>query len=114
MYRLAALAGLVPSGVVTATFTLPALAAAGAVAVTWVAELTVNPAAGTVPKYTAVAPVNLAPVIVTRVPPACGPLAGLIAVTARAVGLAGGTTAAATAVAPPSKAMVAVTVPAGC
>src|SRR5579862_1886785 len=96
-----------PPGVVTVTFTVPALAAAGAVAVIWVAEFTVNAAAGTVPKSTAVAPASPVPVIFTLVPPACGPLAGLIPVTA---GAASGTSAAATANGAPPAWMVAVMV----
>ena len=39
--------------------------------------VTVNEVAGTVPKLTAVAPVNPDPVMVTVVPPATGPAAGL-------------------------------------
>ena len=94
----------------TVTFTVPALTAAGAAAVTRVAGLTVNPVAGRVPKCTAVAPVNRLPVMVTLVPPACGPLAGLMAVTVGAVGGAPvGTTAVATATAPPSTGMAVLT-----
>ena len=54
---------------------------AGDVAVIWVAELTVNPVAGVAPKFTAVAPVRLVPVIVTDVPPVVGPAVGEIDVT---------------------------------
>ena len=50
-------------------------------AVIVVALTTVTPVAGVVPKSTAVAPVKPVPVIVTRVPPAAGPLFGLIPVT---------------------------------
>ena len=46
-----------------------------------VALTTVIPAAATPPMVTAVAPVKLVPLIVTPVPPAIGPLTGLIAVT---------------------------------
>ncbi len=46
-------------------------------AVIWVAESTVNEVAAVAPKVTAVAPVKPVPVIVTEVPPACGPLFGL-------------------------------------
>jgi hypothetical protein len=46
-----------------------------------VALLTVNDAAGVEPNATAVAPVRLAPVIVTVVPPAVGPPAGLTELT---------------------------------
>jgi hypothetical protein len=62
-------------GVVTVMSTVPV--PAGEVAVIWVAELTVNEVAGVLPKLTAVAPVNRAPVIVTDVPPAAGPDEGL-------------------------------------
>ena len=110
MYWLAVLAALLPCGVVTVTCTVPALAAGGAVAVTWVAEFTVNLVAATAPKCTAFAPVNLVPVIVTLVPPACGPLAGLIPVTAGGGGAAAGTSVAATANGPQPTGMVAVTV----
>jgi hypothetical protein len=64
--------------VVTVTSTVPL--PAGEVAEIEVAELTVK-AAGTVPKFTAVAPVKFVPVIVTLVPPAAGPLFGEIDVT---------------------------------
>src|SRR5665213_818201 len=53
---------------------------AGAVAVTWVSDTTVNVVAGIEPNVTAVAPVKPEPVTVTLVPPAMGPLVGLIAV----------------------------------
>ena len=42
----------------------------------WVSESTVNELAAVAPKATAVAPVKPVPVIVTVVPPACGPLSG--------------------------------------
>jgi hypothetical protein len=71
---------LVPPEVVTVTSTVPA-APAGAVAVIWVALLTVKPVAAFAPKLTAVAPVNPVPLIVTLVPPAVGPDAGLTPVT---------------------------------
>ena len=54
---------------------------AGDVAVICVSELTVRVAA-VAPKLTAVAPVKLDPLIMTLVPPAAGPLAGLMEVTA--------------------------------
>ena len=47
-----------------------------------VAEFTEKPAAGTFPKFTAVAPVKLDPVIVTATPPTSGPRFGLTLVTA--------------------------------
>ena len=70
----------VPPGVVTVTFTVPG-ASAGAVAVTCVAELTTMWVDAVVPKCTEVAPVKLVPVMITEVPPACGPEVGLIEVT---------------------------------
>ena len=68
-----------PAGVVTVTFTVPVPAGLSAVIV--VALTTVKPVAGFVPKSTAVAPVKPVPVIVTKVPPAAGPLVGLMPVT---------------------------------
>jgi len=65
---------------VTVTSTLPA-AWAGLVAVIWVSELTVKLVALVVPNLTAVAPVKPQPVIVTTVPPDCGPLLGETPVT---------------------------------
>ena len=76
----AALVALVPPGVVTVTSTVPAVPA-GAVAVIWVALLTVKLVAAVAPKLTALAPVKLVPVIVTEVPPAVGPAVGLTPVT---------------------------------
>ncbi len=57
---------------------------AGLVAVICVAELITILLAAVVPKSTAVAPVKPIPVIVTVVPPAAGPDAGLRPVTASA------------------------------
>ena len=54
---------------------------AGLSAVIVVALTTTTSVAAVVPKSTAVAPVNPVPVIVTRVPPAAGPLFGLTPVT---------------------------------
>ena len=68
-----------PMGVVTTTSACPA-ACAGVVAVIVVAA-TVPITAGEPPMVTDVAPVKFSPVMVTDVPPAIGPLAGLIAVT---------------------------------
>nr|WP_280295041.1 hypothetical protein [Nocardia abscessus] len=65
---------LVPPGVVTVTCTVPV--PAGATAVIWVAELTVNELAGVAPKLTAVAPVRFVPVMTTVVPPVTGPAFG--------------------------------------
>ena len=59
---------------VTSTVPVPA----GEVAVIWVAESTVKPAAAVEPNLTAVAPVKLLPEIVTVVPPLVEPLFGLI------------------------------------
>ena len=76
------LAALVPPAVVTSTlFAVPALPE-GVVQVIEVVELTEG-AAQVLPSIVAVvAPVTkLVPVIVTLVPPAVGPLLGLIAVT---------------------------------
>ncbi len=58
---------------------------AGAVAVIWVALLTVKPVAGVSPKFTAVAPERLAPVMITLVPPVAGPAVGEIELTVGAV-----------------------------
>src|ERR1700744_2733489 len=69
-----------PPGVVTTTFTAPA-ACAGVVAVMEVALVTVTDVAAVPPNVTAVAPVKFVPVMVTVVPPAIGPLAGLADVT---------------------------------
>jgi hypothetical protein len=78
-----ALVALVPPTVVTVTSTVPA-ACAGDVAVIEVSLLTVKPAA-VAPKFTAVAPVNPVPVIVTDVPPDDGPLDGATFVTVGAL-----------------------------
>ena len=64
-----------PPAVVTVTFTVPAVPA-GSVTTICVAEsLTIVPAMP--PKSTAVALARFVPVIVTVVPPASGPAAGL-------------------------------------
>jgi hypothetical protein len=75
--------GEVPAGVVTVTFTVPV--PAGLSALISVSLTTLNEVAAVVPKSTAVVPVNPVPAIVTRVPPAAGPLVGLRLVTAGAV-----------------------------
>ncbi len=67
---------LVPSGLVTVTLTIPE--PAGDVTLIWLAELTVNPVAAVVPNVTAVISINPVPLIVTAVPPAVGPLAGVM------------------------------------
>ncbi len=69
----------VPPAVTTVTSTAPV--PAGLVTVIWVSELTVNAAAGVLPKFTAVVPVKPAPVMVTCVPPVAGPCVGLIPFT---------------------------------
>ena len=70
---------MIPAGVITETGTLPV--PGGAVAVSWVSELTVKTAVA-VPNRTVTAPVKFFPVIVTVAPPAAGPDAGLIPVIA--------------------------------
>lgn len=70
---------LVPPGAVTVMSTVPL--PVGAVAVISVSETTVKLVAAVVPNSTAVAPVKPVPVIVTVVPPATGPLFGLMLVT---------------------------------
>lgn len=79
MKRSAVLVVLVPDELTTVTCTLPV--PAGEMAVMLLAEFTVTPVAGIVPKFTAVTPLRLVPAIVTVVPPAAGPLAGVTAVT---------------------------------
>ena len=64
----------VPPVVVTVMSTVEV--PAGAVAVIWVAEVTVKLVAAVAPNVTAVAPVRLVPVIVTLVPPEGDPLLG--------------------------------------
>jgi hypothetical protein len=59
---------------------------AGETAVIEVAEFTVTLAAGAEPNFTTLSPVKLAPVIVTEVPPAVGPLCGSTFVTVVAPG----------------------------
>jgi len=71
----AALVGEVSFAVVTVTSTVPL--PAGLVAVIWVSLLTMMLLAGVAPNETLVAPVKPEPVMVTLVPPAAGPLAGL-------------------------------------
>ena len=63
------------------TVTSTVLDPAGAVTVTDVAVLAVIPVAPLTPKATAVAPLRLAPVITTVVPPLTGPVVGLRPVT---------------------------------
>jgi hypothetical protein len=78
------LAAEVPPAVLTVTSTVPV--PAGEVAVIDVLELTAKFVALTEPKLTAVAPVKLAPEMVTEVPPPPGPLLGVTELT-----LGGGT-----------------------
>src|ERR1700730_3118290 len=86
MNRSLPLVALVPPAVVTVTSTVPV--PAGEVAVIEVALLTVNAVALLAPKFTAVAPVKLVPVMATLVPPAVGPLVGEIEVTLGTAALA--------------------------
>jgi hypothetical protein len=76
----AALVALVPPGVVTVTSTVPRVPA-GEVAVIEVGLFTVNFAAALLANFTALAPANPVPVIVTDVPPVLGPEVGLTPVT---------------------------------
>ena len=71
-----------PPAPTTVTSTVPV--PDGLAAVIVLSALTVKLVAGVVPKSTAVAPVKSDPVIVTDVPPASGPAAGLMPVTAGA------------------------------
>jgi len=71
--------GLVPKLVVTVTSTIPE--PAGEVAVIDVGPLTVTAVAVTVPNLTTGLPAKLVPEMVTAVPPAAGPVAGLRPVT---------------------------------
>ena len=80
----AALVALVPPAVVTVTSTVPL--PAGDVAVIEVALLTVTDVAAVLPNFTLVAPVRFVPVMVTLVPPALGPVFGLMLVTVGAGG----------------------------
>ena len=72
---------LVPPAVVTLTSTVPPAALAGEMAVICVLEIKVTLVPAVPPKLTVAALVNPVPVIVTRVPPATGPLVGLMLVT---------------------------------
>lgn len=64
--------------------TIPA-AWTGETMVIWVEETTLRLVPGVVPKLTAVAPVNPAPVTVTAVPPVTCPVVGEMPVTVGAV-----------------------------
>ena len=79
-YVYSVFAELEPPEVVTTTLAAPA-EPAGATAVMVVALTTTTLVAAVPPMVTPVAPVRLAPVMVTDVPPAMGPLDGLIAET---------------------------------
>src|SRR6267378_4219967 len=78
----AALAGVVPLGVVTITSTAPV--PGGETAAIDVGELTVKLLAPADPNLTAVAPMRPVPLMVTRVPPAPPPLLGLTLMSAGA------------------------------
>jgi len=80
VYLSALLVAEEPVAFVTVTSTVLA-ASAGATAVIDVAELTVTLVAATLPKLTRSPEANPVPVMVTDVPPAEGPVVGLIAVT---------------------------------
>jgi hypothetical protein len=71
---------LVPLEEVTVTSTVPA-ACNGEVAVIKVDETTERLLPATEPKWTALAPVNPVPVMVTAVPPTRGPTTGLTELT---------------------------------
>jgi hypothetical protein len=73
----------VPPGEITLMSTVPTPGVLAAVII--VSFTTVTLVAGLIPKSTAVAPVNPAPVIATNVPPPGGPTAG---VTPETVGVA--------------------------
>jgi hypothetical protein len=77
MNRATAEFGLAAPGPVTVTSTVARSEPGGVVAVMVVGETTVNAAAGAPPKLTPVAPSRYCPLIVTEVPPAGGPVAGL-------------------------------------
>jgi hypothetical protein len=74
------LTGLVPLAVVTVTSTVPS-EPAGTTAMIWVGPVTVNDLAFVALNLTDIAPIKLVPVIVTDVPPAVGPVLGLMALT---------------------------------
>ena len=71
---------LEPTGVVTVMSTWPA-EPAGEVAVMVLDEMKLNPVAATEPKLTPVRSLKPVPVMVTRLEPARGPAAGLMALT---------------------------------
>ena len=77
-------AAFVPSDVVTRTLAVPA-APAGVTAVIVVAETTVTEVAAAPPIVTEVAPVKLAPEMVTLVPPEIAPALGEIDATVGAL-----------------------------
>ena len=74
------MAALVPPGVVTTTLAVPAVPA-GVVTVMDVELFTTTLVAAVPPIVTAVAPVKSVPIMVMLVPPATGPLVGVILVT---------------------------------
>ena len=65
------------------TSTRPAVPAGDGTVIS-VADTTVKPVAGLVPKWTALAPVNPVPPMLTEVPPEAGPTTGLTELTAGA------------------------------
>ena len=74
------MAALVPPAVVTKTLAVPALPA-GVVQVAVVLLVTLKAEQAEPPTVMPVAPVRLVPVMVIDVPPAVGPLVGVMAVT---------------------------------
>jgi len=80
VYLSALLVAEVPPALVTVTSTVPA-ASAGATAVIELAELTVTLVAAVDPNFTVLPAANPVPVMVTDVPPAVVPPAGLTELT---------------------------------
>ena len=78
-WSVAVLRALVPAEVTTVTSTV--VVPAGAVAVIWVAELTVKLVAATDPNCTELTEAKLVPLITTEVPPVEGPEIGVTPVT---------------------------------
>jgi hypothetical protein len=74
-----------PVGAVTVTVAGPALGAIGVWQVIEVSLTTTRLVAATPPNVTAVAPVKAEPVMVTGVPPDCGPVVGARLVTTAAI-----------------------------
>src|SRR5215472_10460336 len=77
-----------PSGVLTVTFTVPL--PGGLTALIWVSASTLNVVAAVLPKDTSVVRAKPLPLITTFVPPTCGPLTGVMRVTATILAVADG------------------------